>query len=246
MNLKNAIASGRGKKAGQVSLPSHKRVLPLDEIHDRPHGSTRGLSDDHVAELVESIAAVGLIQPLAVDRVGHLLAGGHRRAALLELREQEPVTFEKKFPGGNIPVRIFNFNAAEDEAQSLAIEAAENEKRRDYTPAEVRELADRLVDAGYRNTRGKPKAGEKALKPAIALIIGKSTKTVQRYLNPETGAKKKAQKQTSQKGTRVPISKWVKVLEQIELNSPDHLKDGDAIADVAGQLREMLQDAEWL
>lgn len=246
MNLRKAIASGRGKKAGQVALPSHRRAISLDEILDRPHGDTRELSPLHVDELRESIAAVGLIQPLAVDQTGHLLAGGHRREALLQLREVNPDHFEKRFPGGNVPVRVFPFNAVEDPDRSLAIEAAENEKRRDYTPAEVRELADRLVQAGYRNTRGKPKAGEKALKPAIALIIGKSTKTVQRYLNP-TDLNQISKRQSApstrrgQKGTDVPISKWVKILEQIESQAAEELVDGDAIADVATQLREMLQ-----
>jgi ParB family chromosome partitioning protein len=39
-----------------------------------------------------------------------------------------------------------------------------------------------LVAAGYRNTRGKPKVGQKALTPALAIIIGKSSRTIERYL----------------------------------------------------------------
>jgi ParB family chromosome partitioning protein len=65
----------------------------------------------------------------------------------------------------------------------LAIEASENEKRRDYSAVEVRALADRLVVAGYRATEGRPKKGEKSLIPSLAVIVGKSHRTIHRYLD---------------------------------------------------------------
>ncbi|NJN49605.1 MAG: hypothetical protein HC805_07365 [Alkalinema sp. RL_2_19] len=71
----------------------------------------------------------------------------------------------------------------------MAIEASENEKRRDYTPGEVRELADRLVAAGYRKTEGRPKKGEKALIPSLSVIVGKSHRTLHRYLEEPTNKK---------------------------------------------------------
>ena len=177
--LQSAIASAKDRRTPK--LASAKRVMSLEHIKDRPHGDTRALNNEHVGELVESIAAVGLIQPIAVDKAGHLLAGGHRRAALEILSEINPQRYLELFPSG-IPVRAFDFDAAKEQERSLAIEAAENEKRRDYTPAEVRELADRLIEAGYRATGGKPKKGQKALTPALVTIVGKSRRTIQRYL----------------------------------------------------------------
>jgi ParB family chromosome partitioning protein len=172
--------------------------MPLDAIKPRPNTQTRPANPTHVAALAESIAAVGLISPIAVDTNGVLLAGLHRLEAIRHIKSATPKRYKELF-GAGVPVRKFDFDATTDPSQALALEATENEQRRDYSPSEVRQLADRLVKAGYRNTRGKPKAGQKALAPALAIIIGKSTKTVQRYLQP--GPENK---------TDVPISIWSK------------------------------------
>jgi ParB family transcriptional regulator, chromosome partitioning protein len=171
----------------QLDSPQSSR-LPLDQITDRPGGDTRPLNPAHVEALAESIAAVGLIQPIAVDSQGRLLAGGHRRAAIVQLQSTNPNAFSQWF-GAGVPVHRFDFDASQDEARALAIEASENEKRRDYTPGEVRELADRLVAAGYRATEGRPKKGEKSLIPSLAVIVGKSHRTIHRYLDVPTEGK---------------------------------------------------------
>ena len=44
-----------------------------------PDGDTRELNPTHIEELAANIGAVGLIQPLAVDSGGHLLAGVQRQ-----------------------------------------------------------------------------------------------------------------------------------------------------------------------
>jgi ParB family transcriptional regulator, chromosome partitioning protein len=168
-------------KADIPIAPSAESTLPLDQITDRPGGDTRPLNQSHVEALAESIAAVGLIQPIAVDNLGRLLAGGHRRAAIAYLQTSNAAAFSKWFAPG-VPVHRFDFDASQDEGRALAIEATENEKRRDYTPGEVRELADRLVAAGYRNIKGKPKTGQKAVAPTLAIIVGKSQRTIERYL----------------------------------------------------------------
>jgi ParB family transcriptional regulator, chromosome partitioning protein len=165
-----------------IAPPALESTLPLDQITDRPGGDTRPLNQSHVEALAESIAAVGLIQPIAVDNQGRLLAGGHRRAAIALLQTTNPPAFAQWFWAG-VPVHRSDFDAAQDEARALAIEASENEKRRDYTPGEVRELADRLVAAGYRNIKGKPKTGQKAVAPTLAMIVGKSQRTIERYLS---------------------------------------------------------------
>jgi ParB family transcriptional regulator, chromosome partitioning protein len=155
--------------------------LPLDKIIDRL-SDTRQIKPAHAAKLAESIAAIGLINAIAVDNQGRLLAGGHRRAAIASLT---PDVLAQWFAAG-IPVRMFDFDAALEPDKALAVEASENEQRLNYTPAEVRELADRLTAQGYRRAAGKPKKGEKALTPALALIVGVSTRTIERHLNPQT------------------------------------------------------------
>lgn len=159
-------------------------TIALDQIIDRSGGDSRPLTLSHVSNLAESIAAVGLIQPIAVDNQGRLLAGGHRWAAIKELKASNPDAFKKHFREG-IPVRRYEFDAAENVELALAIEATENEKRRDYTPAEVRELANRLKEAGYHYTPGRAKAGQKSFLPSLSVIVGKSERTVQRYLSEE-------------------------------------------------------------
>lgn len=165
-------------------------TLLLDDIKDRHGGDTRPLNDEHVKALAESIAAVGLIEPLVVDTQGHLLAGGHRRAAIKYLRDNDFGAYQAQFPKDHVPVRQLEFDAEKEPERALGIEVTENERRRDYTATEVKQLAERLRSAGYVDRRGRPKAGELRLKPALEVIIGKSARTIQRLLYESDGANK--------------------------------------------------------
>jgi len=155
-------------------------TLKLEEIQRRSQDS-RKLSETHVVDLMESIALLGLIEPIAVDRNGCLLAGAHRLAALTCLLEQKPEDFARHFEKG-IPVRQYEFEAEAEPDRALQIEIAENEHRRDYTPAEIRAAARRLLDAGHVLQRGRPSADDRPLIPALEAIFGKSRRTIARYL----------------------------------------------------------------
>ena len=188
--------------------------IDIDLVRPRPT-DTRQLDPRHVVDLVESIAALGLLEPLVVDRKHRLLAGGHRLAAMQLLVEPDPekrykawatmaqlawanddaaplpkdavATIERlraieALPDRLVPVRIVDVDGDKDADKALAIEIAENDKRRDYTTQEVVALSERLKSAGFRMARGKPKAGERALGPALAVIIGKSERQVRRIL----------------------------------------------------------------
>jgi ParB family chromosome partitioning protein len=175
-------AKDREAEARAELEQSRSSVLPLGKILDRT-SDTRGLSSQHVTDLAESIAVLGLLEPLVVDRRGRLLAGGHRKAAVFVLKEANPDAYAKHFSNDLVPVRVVDFDAEENPDLALQVEVTENEKRRDYTPVEVRRLAERLRDAGYAEVKGRPAKGEKALRPALEVIIGKSIRTVRRYLN---------------------------------------------------------------
>lgn len=162
--------------------------INLDRIKLRA-SDTRKLNEKHVASLMESIAALGLIESLAVDQDKVLLAGGHRLAAIKLLQETDRESFDRHFPNNKAPVRIMPFQAAEDAERALQVEIAENEHRRDYTPSEVREIANHLRDAGYRDSGGRPKEGEKALMPVLSVLIGKNKRTIQRYLSDTNSTK---------------------------------------------------------
>jgi len=208
--------------ASIASIPVRETSLSIDQIQDRAGGNTRDLNFPHLVTLAESIQAVGLIEPLAVDRNNRLLAGGHRLAALRLLaispsRRREFVArsylhwdestlqeaqhseswgsahdqefFERidaiphlAIP---IPVHVMEIDSEADHELALAIEIAENEKRRDYSKGEIQALAERLRTAGYRHVVGRPKATEKSLFPALESIVGKSRSTLLRAMSDE-------------------------------------------------------------
>lgn len=186
MSLENIIKRAQ-QTHGQSPPNPAAGTYPLDQIKHRKQ-DTRPLSEVHVIELAESISVLGLIEPLALDSSGRLLAGGHRLAAIQHIKAENPEVFGEKFPDGLIPARVFDFDAEEEPDLALQIEIAENEKRRDYTPTEVKAIADRLRASGFAELKGRPKKGQKALMPALSIVIGKSIRTVQNYLaESETG-----------------------------------------------------------
>lgn len=195
--------------------------LHIERIKHRT-SDTRPLNEKHVASLMESIAILGLIEPLAVDKEKVLLAGGHRLAAILLLQETDPENFDKHFPDGKVPVRIMSFVASTDPERALQVEVAENEHRRDYTPSEVRNIADHLRKAGYRDSGGRPKKGEKALMPALSVVIGKNRRTIHRYLS-------EPRKEKTATDVRVFLSKASKALKQWEQKAPKNKKNQELL-----------------
>jgi len=182
-NLDKIIAAARSKQ-GQHQLKAQDSSLPLGQIQPRQE-DTRPLNSAHVEALMESIAVLGLIEPLVIDKKGRLLAGGHRLAAINLLKESQSDKYQTQFPDDRVPVRTLAFSAEEEPELALQIEIAENEQRRDYTPVEVKAIAERLRTAGYVEVKGRPKKGQKALMPALAVVVGKHLRTVQRYLSDE-------------------------------------------------------------
>lgn len=212
--LKGASATSDRMSARDADVSARRTVergelssLPIDRIKPRA-SDTRKLNKRHVYGLSESIAILGLIEPLVVDKDGVILAGGHRLAAIYVLRDEKEQAFHSHFPDGNIPVRVMPFIAAEEPERALQIEVAENEHRRDYTPAEVRNLAQYLRESGYRDSGGRPRKGEKPLMPALSVVIGKNKRTIRRYLNeynkPKTGTDVRVYLQRAKKS----LEKW--------------------------------------
>lgn len=188
----------REKERGELS------TLPLERIKNR-ESNTRTLNEEHVKSLKESISTLGLIEPLVVDQKKVLLAGGHRLAAIALLLDTEPDAFEQHFSNGDIPVRVMPFVSENEPNRALQVEVAENEYRRDYTPAEVKGIAERLIKAGYKDVKGRPKKGEKVLMPALSTVVGKNRRTIQRYLHSEP--------QKSRIDIHLPLKKAKKSLE---------------------------------
>ncbi len=160
------------------------QLVTIDTIVDRTR-DTRPINDDHVIQLIESIRVVGLITPLTIDRERTLLAGAHRLEALKRLSLSYQHDFQRLFPEGRVPARVMPISANTDQLLALRVEIEENEKRRDYTSAEVFDVAQTLKVAGFTRSRGRPNVGEKPLIPALEAIFGKSKATIKRYLAQE-------------------------------------------------------------
>lgn len=209
--------------------------LSLDSLTSRTE-STREIRKQHVAQLAESIAVLGLLEPLVVDRRGTVLAGRHRLAAIRWLQQEDPSAFEQHFPEARVPVRVIDIDAEEDLEMALQIEVTENEKRRDYTAKEIREIATRLRSAGYVDKEGRPAKGEKALRPALAVICGKSLRMIRRYLN-EDSPKTRTGVRLSSQAKQVPsygsmlgqlqgaLLSWVETCEQAQIEISEALRD---------------------
>ncbi|BCL40200.1 hypothetical protein NSMS1_66470 (plasmid) [Nostoc sp. MS1] len=76
------------------------------------------------------------------------------------LKEQQVDKYLYQFPDNRIPIRMLPFDAESDPDLALQVEIAENEQRRDYTPNEVKVIADRLRTAGFIDVKGRPKKGQ--------------------------------------------------------------------------------------
>jgi hypothetical protein len=209
---------------GKATLSPGSDDIPALSIAPR-ESDTRHINAAHAVDLAESIAVLGLLQPLGVDTAGQLLIGGHRLAALQLLLEPAPTARRAAFlvqcghpdaeklpedltkladrlaalgddPLGDsplkakVPVQVLDVTGKNGEGLALAVEAAENNLRRQYTAKEIKTLAKRFEAAGYKTTVGNPKAGEKTKLNMLAAAVGKSKRQIQRILaNPDKSKK---------------------------------------------------------
>lgn len=94
--------------------------------------------------------------------------------------------FARFHPDGAVPVRIrADLDAERDPDAAHKAEIAENDVRRDFTRAQILTYTEHLRAAGYHDTPGRPKAGDKALIPTLVGIVGKSRRTILRILAEE-------------------------------------------------------------
>jgi ParB family transcriptional regulator, chromosome partitioning protein len=227
-------------RASGQSVESQNASLLLSQIQQREQ-DTRALNPKHVEALVESIAVLGLIEPLVVDQSGTLVAGGHRLAALRRLQSDRPQNFRQHFPDGSIPIRMLLFKVEDDPELALQIEVAENEQRRDYTPGEIRAIADRLRGAGYTELKGRPKQGQRALMPALSVVVGKHIRTVQRYLSDEPQNEKLEKSTTSVvllQQALMKLKKW----QQIEHGTQKEQELETVLLNLVQKIEDVLSD----
>jgi hypothetical protein len=89
--------------------------------------------------------------------------------------------FDRNFARG-VPVHRIDTSALPVPAQALTIESIENEKRLDFSKADLATIVDKLRLAGFRDRAGRPRFGERTLASELEAITGKSRRTVFRLL----------------------------------------------------------------
>ena len=185
-----ATASGRSS-AAQDRVVAQERdeargkpiELQISKVVPRANDA-RALKEEHAQDLADSIKVLGLLQPILVDKNQRLIAGAHRLRAFQILLEREGDRW------ATIPAIIQGDVDAEREPDRvLQMEIAENEKRRNFTKAEVKTAASRFLGAGFIATKGRPKKGERPLGPALAATFGISARYVRQILNEEEAPK---------------------------------------------------------
>lgn len=241
-------------------------ILPITQIRDRAI-DTRPVNAVEVLMMAESIVAVGLLGPPCVDRNHVLIAGAHRVAAarlllaspddrLAHLAGVEGFDEEmgeriaalppldqlpEQIAGGRMPVLVrTDLDAVADPAGALAAEAAENTARKQYTPAQVRTLAGRLVQAGFIQPawgQGRLKKGEKSLRPALEKILGVNGRQVRRLLGQELeGERKQADLASLLKRLR----KAAEAVAAHEVAQGERLPEVRRIMDLAGTMAQAI------
>lgn len=163
--------------------------LSLEDIVTSKEVGNRPINKDFVAELADSIAAVGLDTALTVwngspkgekgavievkgvkKPASILVAGRHRREALRLLRSRDAKAFQNRFPDDMIPVNVIDGSLGE----ILAAQLRENVTRYGMDNADVLPILIRMRD-------------EEGMKPsAIAKSLGKSKAWVSQIFAVET------------------------------------------------------------
>jgi ParB/RepB/Spo0J family partition protein len=156
------------------------KTVPIKDITVPKDRARKDLGD--IDSLAASIEAVGLLQPIVVDKNYRLVAGQRRLEALKRLNCDE--------------ARVVVVDGLDDAIQALKAERDENTCRKDFTLEEARGLTQRLkaligpqAQERRRETQGRPsKTGDKlspVSKPAktrdqLGAAVGLSGATYER------------------------------------------------------------------
>lgn len=161
-------------------------TVMLDRIASKWEYQVRKLDPKHVADLLASIRAQGLLEPLVVDQDDVLIAGNHRYAAVVQLKEGFPDEFRRWFPRSQVPVNRLPYKASEHLEEAIAASVAENQKRQDLDPRSVKEYRDKLAKK-FKLHVGRPKDGQTAMMAMLAQAFQRSPRYLRRVIQREEG-----------------------------------------------------------
>lgn len=143
----------------------------------------RLLAGGHRLHAIRLLREIADMNDAAVRELVARRAGSE---AEVETRSDEEIAqlktaFQRHFSEG-VVVRVLATRGFADSEIHLQVEAIENEKRLDFSRHELAEIVERLRAAGYRDSVGKPRVGQRVLSQELQRIMGKSRRTVFRLL----------------------------------------------------------------
>lgn len=156
-------------------------TMTLENIESDWDLRVRAIDPKHVNDLLGSILAQGLLEPLVVDKDGVLIAGNHRYAAVVQLKEGHPDEFRRWFPRSQVPVNRLPYRASEHMEEAIAASVAENQKRQDLDARSVKEYRDKLAKK-FKLHVGRPKDGETAVMAMLAMAFQRSPRYLRKAI----------------------------------------------------------------
>lgn len=159
------------------------RLVPIGTIRV-PRDRKRGVVEHVVEDLAESIAAVGLLEPIVVTSEGRLVAGLHRLLAHRKLRRSKILA--RVLSAGSLEVELAEIDENLIRAELSVLEQGEHLRRRkeiyeDLYPQTAHGVAGGL--AGGRGRHGAQQANDRSPAiPSFALDAGRRLGVSERHV----------------------------------------------------------------
>jgi ParB family chromosome partitioning protein len=167
----DSLLPGKPNAPARVAAPYATNEIPVDLIHPNPFQTRRSIREEALKELVESIKATGVVQPVVVRPIANgrfqLVAGERRWLA------------SKSAGKATIPAVIREVS----DAQALEITIIENLQREDLNPVEQARAFERLSrEFGLTQEQIATRTGKDRASIANFIRLLKLPKDVQEHL----------------------------------------------------------------
>lgn len=168
--------AGQAERAPATAASNSATVttLPLDDIAASPLNPRKTFSQEAIAELAESIAAMGQLQNISVRKVGRAKPRYHVVFGERRLRAMQALAADGRWPK-DAPVTVRVIEA--DDATHLELAIMENERREDVHPLEQAEAYAKLAALREAETGDAGSATR-----MVAERTGETMRNVQLYL----------------------------------------------------------------
>ncbi len=167
----DSLLPGKPSAPARVVASTAANEIPVDLIHPNPFQTRRSIREEALKELVESIKATGVVQPVVVRPIANgrfqLVAGERRWLA------------SKSAGKATIPAVVREVS----DAQALEITIIENLQREDLNPVEQARAFERLSrEFGLTQEQIATRTGKDRASIANFIRLLKLPKDVQEYL----------------------------------------------------------------